>query len=81
MTHVGCYVLFHVLLDLTSDMVLGMDWLHDINPWIDWITISLTLDYGGHTVRILGTEKGCPHAQFEVCALKSVLKKCIVIKS
>ena len=53
--HEGCHVLCHVLPNLTSDMVLGMDWLHDINPWIDWNAYSQSLDYGGHTVRILGT--------------------------
>ena len=36
MVHVGCHVLCYVLLNLTSDMVLGMDWLHAINPRIDW---------------------------------------------
>ena len=36
MVHVGCCVLCHVLPNLTSDVVLGMDWLHAINPRIDW---------------------------------------------
>ena len=31
------------------------DWLHDINPWIDWNAYSLSMDYVGHNVRILGT--------------------------
>ena len=35
MVHVGCLVLYHILPNLTSDMILGMDWLHDINPWTD----------------------------------------------
>ena len=35
MVHVGCHVLCRVLLDLTSDMVLGMDWLNTINRPID----------------------------------------------
>ena len=30
--HVGCHVLYHVLLNLTSNVVLGMDWLYAINP-------------------------------------------------
>ena len=34
MVYVGC-VLCHVLPNLTSDVVLGMGWLHAINPWID----------------------------------------------
>ena len=34
--HVGCHVLCCVLPNLTSGVVLGMDWLHAINPWIDW---------------------------------------------
>ena len=33
--HVGCYVLCYFLLSLTSDIVLGIDWLCAINPWID----------------------------------------------
>ena len=49
-------VLYHVLPNLTSDVVLGVDWLHAINPWIDWNTYLLSLDYEGHIVRILGTE-------------------------
>ena len=35
MVHVGCRALCHVLLSLTSDVVLGMDWIHAINPQID----------------------------------------------
>ena len=34
--HVGHHILCCVLPNLTSDMVLGMDWLHDINPLINW---------------------------------------------
>ena len=56
MVHVGCHVLCHVLPNLTSDVVLGMDWLHAINPWIDWNAYSLSLDCRGHTVCILGTK-------------------------
>ena len=54
--HIGCYVLCLVLSNLTSDVLLGMDWLHDISPCIDWRVYSLSLDYGGHTERILGTK-------------------------
>ena len=32
MVHVGCGVLCHVLPNLTSNVVSGMDWLHTINP-------------------------------------------------
>ena len=56
MVHIGCHVLFCVLPNLTSDVVLGIDWLHAINPWIDWHAYSLFLDCGGHTVHILGTK-------------------------
>ena len=34
--YIGCRVFFYVFPNLTSDMVLGMDWLHTINPQIDW---------------------------------------------
>ena len=34
--HVGCYVMCCALPNLTSDVVLHMDWLHAINPQIDW---------------------------------------------
>ena len=74
LVHVGCHVWCHVLPNLTSDMVLGMDWLHSINHWIDWNVYSLSLDYGSDTVCILGTKKGCSRANIEVCALKLVLK-------
>ena len=33
--HVGCCVLCYVLPNPTSNVVLGMDWLHAINPLID----------------------------------------------
>ena len=52
--YVVCHVLCHVLPNLTSDVVLGMDWLHAINPQIDWHAYSLYLDYGGRTIYILG---------------------------
>ena len=32
MVHVGCSVLYRVLPNLTSNVILGMDWLHRINP-------------------------------------------------
>ena len=47
LVHVGCHVLCHVLPNLTSDVVLGMDWLHVINPRIDWNAYSLSLDCRG----------------------------------
>ena len=53
--YVSCCVLCHILPNLTIDVILGMDWLCDINPQIDWNAYSLYLDYGGHIVRILGT--------------------------
>ena len=49
MVHVGGCVLYHVLPNLTSDVVLGMDWLYDINPQIDkntfryLLTVKVTL--------------------------------------
>ena len=49
--YIGC-VLCYVLLNLTSDMVLCMDWLHAINPRIDWNIYSPSLDYGSYTVCI-----------------------------
>ena len=58
MVHVGCCVLYHLLPNLISDVVLGMDLLHNINPWIDWSAYLLSLDCEGHTVRI-GISPGC----------------------
>ena len=74
MVHVGCHVLCCVLLSLTRDMVLGMDWLYAIDHWINWNAYSLSLDCRGHTTRIMGTEYGCCFAHIELCALKLVLK-------
>ena len=54
--HVGGCVLCHVLPNLTSDVVLGVDGLHAINPWIDWNAYLLSLNYEGHNIYILGTE-------------------------
>ena len=56
MVHVDCHVLCCILTNLTSDVVLGMDWRYIINPWIDWSAYSLYMDSGGYTVRILGTK-------------------------
>ena len=74
MVHVGCYVLCRVLPNLTTNMVLGMDWLHTINRRTNWYAYSLSLDCGGHTVHILGTKYSCSCANIEVCSLKSMLK-------
>ena len=51
-----------------------MDWLYSISAQTYWHAYSLSLDFGGHTVCILGTKEGCSHANIEVCILKSVLK-------
>ena len=56
MVHLGCYVLCCILPNLPSDVVLGMDWLHVINPQIKWNAYSLSLDRRGHTVGSLSTE-------------------------
>ena len=71
--HVGCYVLCYILPQLTSSVVLGMDWLHAINPLIDWNAYPLSLECIGEIVYILGTKLDCSCASVEVCALKSVL--------
>ena len=42
--YVVCYVLYYILPHLTSDVVLSMDWLHTINPWIDYNDYSLSID-------------------------------------
>ena len=55
MIYVGC-VLCHVLPNVTSDVVLAMDWLHAISPWTDKSAYSLSLDCRGHSVHILGTK-------------------------
>ena len=55
MVHVSCHVLYYVLPNLTSDVVLGMDWPHAINPWIDWNPYSLSMYCLNHIVLILGT--------------------------
>ena len=55
-------------------MVFGMDWLNAINPLIDWNAYSLSLDYVGKTVYILGTKSECSHTSVKVCILKLVLK-------
>ena len=56
MVNIGCCVLCNVLPNLTSDEVLGMDWLHAINPWIHWNAYSISMDCIVHTVCILDTE-------------------------
>ena len=56
MVHVGCHILCFVLPNLTSNVVLGMDLLHTVNPWINWYAYSLPLDCVCHIVRILGTK-------------------------
>ena len=56
MVYAGCPVLCHVLPNLTSDVVLGMDWIHAINPQIDWKVNSLSLDCESHTLCIFGTK-------------------------
>ena len=53
MVHIGCHDLYCILLNLTNDIVLSMDWLYAINPQIDLYAFSLSLDCGGHIVCIL----------------------------
>ena len=54
--HVAFQVLCCVLPNLTSDIILGMDWLHALNPCIDWNTYSLSIDCRGQTLCILSTQ-------------------------
>ena len=54
--YVVCRVLYRILPNLASDVVLSMDWLYAINPQIDLNAYSLSLDCECETVRILGTK-------------------------
>ena len=72
--HVGCRVLYHVLPNLTSDVVLGSDWLHVINYLIDWNSFLLSLDHKGAIVSVLNTKSSCSCASVKVYTLKLVLK-------
>ena len=72
--YVGCCVLCHVLPNLTSYVVLNMDWLHTINPLLECNTYSLSLEFVDEIVYILGTKCSFCHAFVKVCTLKSVLK-------
>ena len=54
MVHVGCHVFCYILPNLTSDVVLGIDWLHAIKPQIGWHTYSLFMNCGVYIVHILG---------------------------
>ena len=72
--HVGFHILCYILPNLIIDVVLGMDWLHAINPLVDWNIYSPSLDCRGETICIWGTKYSCSHAFVKVCALKSVLK-------
>ena len=69
MVQIGCHVLCSVFPNLTSDVVLGMDQLYVINPWIDWHAYSLFIDCRDQIVRILGTEQSCFRGNIEVFAL------------
>ena len=71
--HVDCF-LYHVLLNLTSKLVLDIDWLHGINYLIYWNTYLLSLDHGGKTVCILSTKKGYSAASIKDYTLELVLK-------
>ena len=64
--HVGYHVLCHILLNSTSDVVLGMDWLNAINPLINLHDLLLSLVCRGEIVRIFGTKYDCFYASFEV---------------
>ena len=54
--HVGYQFLCCVLPHLTSNMVLGMDLSHTINPLINWNNYLLSLDCGGAILCILSTQ-------------------------
>ena len=51
---VRCYVLDH----LSSDLVLGMDWLQTYNSVIDWIGSTLDLCVDGVLLTIVSTSTG-----------------------
>ena len=53
--HIGCSVFCCVLPNLTSNMVLGIDWLYTVNPLITWSTHSLSMGCIGKIIYILGT--------------------------
>ena len=72
--HVGCHVFFHALLNLNSGIVLGMNWLHAINPLTNWHAYLLYMVCVGETVRTVGTKYSCSYAFVKVCVLKVVLK-------
>ena len=67
-----------VLLNLTGDVALDMNWLHNINPVINWKNKLLSMECRYETVLIFVTKNGCSYANVEVCALKSVLKRCVM---
>ena len=59
--YIACSVLCCILPNLTSDVLLGMDWLYVLNPLIDSYDYSLSLVRGDKIdgVHIMGTNKSC----------------------
>ena len=49
--HVQQDIEFHVVPRLNHPLILGLQWLHIVNPTIDWNTLNITLD--GYTAPVV----------------------------
>ena len=58
---------------LSSDVVLGMDWLQQYNPVVDWVRYTLTFRSGGIGVEVHALPQS-PVAHVELCSLDAVTK-------
>ena len=69
--HVPC----RIVGALAHDLVLGIDWLRQWNPVVDWVAYSMRLDiegvqYSVHTVPARAI------ARVELCSVDAVVKTC-----
>ena len=59
--------------ELSNDLVLGMDWLQQWNPVIDWVAFTLLVKFGGDDwlLHALPRRKV---ASVELCSVDALLK-------
>ena len=69
--HVPC----RVVGVLAHDLVLGIDWLRQWNPVVDWVASSMTVKVGSVQYAVQ-TVPSRSTAKVELCSVDGIVKTC-----
>ena len=58
---------------LQQDLILGMDWLRDANPQIDWLGYTVTIQNADGTPVVLAATLVDGSVRIELCSIKAAL--------